>query len=371
MTGEAWFFLFILEGGFRFGNVHGGDNVAKFRHAFGISGFIVIPGINFDERAINDLRRQGIHNGGSSIIGVIGRHEWFGFKSQNALERSFQTRLFQGGIDFFHSDGLFDFKDTIGDTGIEQGNADGQTIEFALEFGINFDNGGRGSSGGGAQVAHSGTSTTQIRLFGVGHVHQSLSSSDIMNGGDASMYNTKVFLNHLDNRGQAVGGTRGVGDQFLGFLTLEQTIVASQHHIQGSGFLDGGTDHHLLDTTGIKVGLQSGDLEEFTSTFHDHFHSHAGEINLGKVLFLREGDDLAVDGEGFAIFRRFHLFLPSAMHRVVLHQVGGGFATAQIIHVHNFEFDIIPSVLETETTDTTKAIDGALDGGFLFAKHFR
>ena len=53
--------------------------------------------------------------------------------------------------------------------------------------------------------------------------------------------------------------------------------------------------------------------------------------------------------------------LPSSVDRIILDQVGGRFARAHIIHMHNFEGRIFPGVLEAETSDATKSVDCTLD----------
>lgn len=156
--------LLVLEGRFLSTNVHGGHNITEFRHTLGVSAFIVIPvgeaverrskegenndrerstrphhtgtsavryytilicdavqhlpGINLDHCSVNDLSRQGINNATARVVGIIRRNERLGFVPHDTGQRTGLTRLFQSFVDLFLGNGCFDFKDTVGQTGI-------------------------------------------------------------------------------------------------------------------------------------------------------------------------------------------------------------------------------------------------------------
>ena len=184
--------------------------------------------------------------------------------------------------------------------------------------------------------------------------------SDIMDGSDATMLDSKVLQNHLDNRGEAVGRTRGVGDQAS--LLRELFMVASQHDVQGSFLLDRSTDNDLLGTAFVKVGLKLGNAVEFAGALHHQLDAHIFVASLGEVSLGAERHHLTIDREGLAILGNLDLALPGAVHRIVLEQVSSGFATAQIIHVNDFEVGILPGVTEADATDAAEAVDCALDG---------
>ena len=164
--------LLILEGFLLTGNVSVGNNVAQLGHALGISSLIVIPGIDLHQRTVNDLRTERIDDGTAGVVGVVRRHEGLLLVAQNALERTGLTGRLEGGIDLLLGGGLLDLKDAVGQTGVEEGDTDGQAVELALELGIDLDDGSGRAGGGRAEVDHAGTSTTEVGLFGVGHVDQ-------------------------------------------------------------------------------------------------------------------------------------------------------------------------------------------------------
>ena len=164
--------LLILERLLLPGNVSVGNNVAQLGHALGISGLVVVPGIDLHQRTINDLRTERIDDGTASVVGVVRRHEGLLLVAQNAFQRSGLAGSLEGGIDLLLGRGLLDLKDAVGQTGVEEGDTDGQAVELALEFGVDLDDGGGGTGRGGAEIEHARTSATEVGLFGVGHVDQ-------------------------------------------------------------------------------------------------------------------------------------------------------------------------------------------------------
>jgi hypothetical protein len=193
----------------------------------------------------------------------------------------------------------------------------------------------------------------------IGHVDQSLCSGDIVNGRNASVLNSKVLHNGLDDGSEAIGRARRVGDQesFLG----KQIVIATQDNIQGSCFLDGSRDNDLLYPANIIVRLQGCHREELSGAFHNHFHTQGLEINIGKVLFFTVHDSRIVDAKALAILSSFHCLVPRAVYTVVLCQVGGRLATGDIIHKDNIQLGIFPRITKDETSDTSETIDSALD----------
>ena len=182
-----------------------------------------------------------------------------------------------------------------------------------------------------------------------------------MDGGNAPVLDAKVLLDDLDDRGEAVGSATGIGHELL--LLLEQAVVAAQHDVEGLGLLDGGGNDDALHAALGEVRFERLDLEELAGAFHDHVDAHGGPVDLGEVLLLGEGDGLVVDGEGIVV-DLVDLVMPRAMNRVVLDEVRGRFAAAQVVDVDDFQGRVVPRVAEDETADAAEAVDCALDGHF-------
>mmetsp|Transcript_38573 Transcript_38573/g.115778 ORF Transcript_38573/g.115778 Transcript_38573/m.115778 type:complete len:218 (+) Transcript_38573:150-803(+) len=167
--------LLVLE--IRLGprDVLGGHNVAQFGHALGITGLVVVPGVNLDQRPVDDLGRQRVHDGRPGVVGVIRAHQGLLLVAQNALEDPLLAGLLEGRVHLLPGGRLFDLEDAVREGGVEEGHPDGEAVELALELGINFDDGGGGPGRGGTQVEHAGSGAAEVGFLRVGHVHEGLS----------------------------------------------------------------------------------------------------------------------------------------------------------------------------------------------------
>ena len=162
----------ILEGFLLSGNISVSNDIAQLRHSLGISGLVVVPGIDLHQRSVNDLRAERIDDGAASVVGVVRADQRLLLVTQNALERAGLTGRLEGGIDLLLGRGRVDLEDAVGQTGVEKRDADGEAVELALEFGVDLDNGGGRAGGCGTEVEHTGSGTTEVGLLGVGHVDQ-------------------------------------------------------------------------------------------------------------------------------------------------------------------------------------------------------
>jgi hypothetical protein len=71
------FLSLVLKRRFGSCNVHGRNDVAQLGHTFRISRLVVVPGIDFHQRTVDDLGWQGIDDRASGIVRVIGTDKGF------------------------------------------------------------------------------------------------------------------------------------------------------------------------------------------------------------------------------------------------------------------------------------------------------
>ena len=181
-----------------------------------------------------------------------------------------------------------------------------------------------------------------------------------MNGSDAPVFDSKLFLNNLDDGGQAVGRARCVGDDLLvGVIGKKRLVIASQDNVHRTFLLDGRGHDHLLDSL-VKKGLQRGNLEELSRALHDHFNVRVKLQGLQSFV-LREFDRFPVNDNGIVV-DAVNVLVPRAMHTVVLDQISGTLGAAQIVDVHHVQCGIIPRVAQDETPNATIAVQQAFGG---------
>jgi hypothetical protein len=93
------------------------------------------------------LGRQGVNDATARVVGIIRRNERLDFVTHDTGQGTSLACLFQSFIDLFLGDGRLDFKNAVGQTGIEQRDTNGEAVELALEFWVDLDN-GCGTTGG-------------------------------------------------------------------------------------------------------------------------------------------------------------------------------------------------------------------------------
>lgn len=177
-----------------------------------------------------------------------------------------------------------------------------------------------------------------------------------MDRGDASVDNSKLFVDHLDDGRETVGSATSVGDNRKGVRSLQEfLVVASQNNVQGARFLDRSRNDDLLDT-GINVGLQRGNLEELSGAFHDHFDSR--QVEFRRRLALTEFNNRSVNRD--VSVDNLDILVPRSVHRIVLDKVRGTFDATKIVDRYNFEGRIIPRVAKDEAANTAVSIQETL-----------
>ena len=105
-----------------------------------------------------------------------------------------------------------------------------------------------------------------------------------MNGSNAAVLDAKVLQNDLDNRSEAIGCARRVGDNRL---IDKFVVVASENHVQSALFFHRRRYDNLFDTS-INIGLQGGYRQELSRAFHDEIN--ACQVDIANALVLGEFD---------------------------------------------------------------------------------
>ena len=170
--------LLVLEARLGLGNVLRRDNVAQLRHALRVARLVVVPRVDLHEGSVNHLGRQGINHGAARLVRVVRRYERLGLVAEDSLQRATLAGRLERRVDFLDRHWTIDLEHTVRDTAVQQGNTNRETVELALELGVDLDNRRSGSCTGGAQVDHAAAGTAKIGLFGVGHVDDRLGSGE-------------------------------------------------------------------------------------------------------------------------------------------------------------------------------------------------
>ena len=154
---------------------------------------------------------------------VGGHHRIFGV-GQDALQLAL-GRCLQRGVDLFGGGRLLQHRDQIDHGDVRGRNAHGVAVELALQFRHHQADRLGGAGGGGDHVERGGAGAAQILVREIEHV---LVVGVAVDRGHRSLLDAEVVVQHLDHRGQAVGGAGRVGDDVV-LGRIVHVVVHAEH----------------------------------------------------------------------------------------------------------------------------------------------
>jgi len=235
---------------------------AEVDHAVGVAPFVVVPDEEFELGVVDHHGGGGIDDAGARVVDVVGADEGTFFVAEDAGEGG-EAGLFEGGVDFFDGGFFLEFEDAVGEGGIEQGNADGDAIEKALEFGVNHRDGSGAAGGGGDERIDGGASAAEV---GVRGIDDGLGVGEVVHGGDHAVFDAEGFVNDFDGGGDAVGGARGGSDEVMLGRVVE-VIIATDDDVERA-FFHGSGDDDFFDAL-VEVVLEKFRSAELAGALED------------------------------------------------------------------------------------------------------
>ena len=173
------------------------------------------------------------------------------------------------------------------------------------------------------------------------------------------MFEAEGFVDHFDDRRDAIGGAGGVGDDVIGGGVVE-FVVAAHNDVEDTLF-DGGGDDDFFDA-GVEVGLKAFGVAEGSGAFEDDVD--ARPVYFGRMVLGGVGESLAVDED--AVVVAGNVAIPAAVDGVEFEEMGGGFGVGLgVVESDEFELGIVEGGAEDEATDTTKSINSDFHGRFM------
>ena len=144
---------------------------------------------------------ERIDNRRVRIVQEIDRDQRPLFICENPAERCL-GRLFEEPIHFGNVRGPLHLEHAIRQRSIEQRHADRDSIQLALQLGIDQSDRGRRAGGRRNERHQRGSGAPQIFVRQIDH---GLRVGDVVDGGDHAVTNPDSFVDHLHHRSQTVG----------------------------------------------------------------------------------------------------------------------------------------------------------------------
>ena len=106
-------------------------------------------------------------------------------------------------------------------------------------------------------------------------VDDGLGIGEVMQGGEHAVLDAELFVDDLDDGGDAVGGATGVGDDVI-YLGIVEVVITAHDDVEDVVF-DGGGDDDFFDSS-IEIGLEGGGVAELAGALED-------DVDAGPVGF--------------------------------------------------------------------------------------
>ena len=177
-----------------------------------------------------------------------------------------------------------------------------------------------------------------------------------VDGGHGPADDLEIIVNYFGDRPQAVGSTRGVGnDVVLGRIVL----VLVDAHYDGDVFIGGGRGDNDLLHRSAQVLLGQLALGELAGRLDHDLGADGFPIELGRVLLGEHLDVLAVDADEVCAGGNF--VGQVAKDGVVLQQMGQRLGVGEIVDRDEFQVRVIERRTKNVAADAPEAVDAYFD----------
>ena len=177
-----------------------------------------------------------------------------------------------------------------------------------------------------------------------------------MDGGHEAADEAAGFKDYLDDRGEAVGGATGVGeDVVLGRIVL--VLVDAED--DGQVFVAGGSGDDDFFNGRAEVCLGLGAVSKVAGGFDDDLRADRSPGELGGVALGPYLDLFAVDGD--EVIAGGDFVLQVAQDRVVLEQVSQRCRAGEVIYGNKIDFFIAKRGAQNVAANAAEAVDANLN----------
>ena len=192
-------------------------------------------------------------------------------------------------------------------------------------------------------------------------IDDGLGVGEVVQGGDHSVADAEGFKDDLNNGSDAVGSTRGCGEEVV-LAGLVEVVIAADDDVE-STFFHGGGDDDFLDAL-VEVILKKGGGSKFSGALED-------DVAIGPVggrdrVVLGVSDAVAVDRERIVIASD-PVIIPVAVDRVEFEKMrGGGSGSVSFVDVDEVEVWVAEGGAEVESADPAEAVNSDIDAHLFF-----
>jgi hypothetical protein len=324
----------------------------------GVTPFVVIPGHNFDEGAIQSDRCIRIKHAGAGLATEVGGNDLVFGIAQHALQRTLTLGL-HFGADFLQRGFSVQLAGQVDHGHVAGRHAERHAGELFVQRGDDHAHCLGSASAGGDDVFQNAAAAAPV--FVGRAIHGLLRGGGGMHGGHQAALDTPLVIQHHGHGGQAVGGAACVGND--GLTSVGLVVHAEDEH--GGIVLGGGRENDFLGTCS-QVLFAACIVQEDAGRFDDDVGADFIPLQVARVFLLREANLLAIDHERIALDANGAL--EAAVHTVVLQHIGQILRLQQIVDGNDFDVrEVLEGGAQYVASDAAKAVDAYLDSHMLLS----
>mmetsp|Transcript_7147 Transcript_7147/g.12849 ORF Transcript_7147/g.12849 Transcript_7147/m.12849 type:complete len:400 (+) Transcript_7147:130-1329(+) len=329
------------------------DDAHHFEHLVRVAPFVVVPGHQLDEGAVQRDAGFGVEDRGARVATEIGRDDLVLGVAQHALERALALGL-ELGADVGVAGFVVQLDGQVNNRHIAGRHAEGHAGQLLVQLGDDLADGLGRAGAAGDDVLQDAAAAAPVLVARA--VHGLLRRGGGVHRGHQAALDAEAVVEHLGHRRQAVRRAAGVADDRLaGVLRVVDAIDEHRRVVLAGCALD-----HLLRAR-VDVLLAGVERQEQAGRLHHHINADIAPGQRGRILDRGEPDPATVDDQRAAIDD--HVSLEAAMHAVVLQHVGEIVGFEQV--VDRDHLDVVLEVLhggaEDHAADAAEAVDANLD----------
>mmetsp|Transcript_12888 Transcript_12888/g.24368 ORF Transcript_12888/g.24368 Transcript_12888/m.24368 type:complete len:293 (-) Transcript_12888:532-1410(-) len=244
-----------------------GDELSQVDDSLTVAPLVIVPGNHLDHIISHDHGQGGVDGGGIVAASVVNGDKWLIRDSEDSLHWSVSGST-EGVVNVLGGNSLLlHVDDEVNNRNVRGWNSESNTVQLSCELWQDEGDGLGGTSGGWDDAQGSGTGAPQIS---VGGIKEPLVSGVGVSCGHGSLDNTEALVQNLNERGEAVGGAGGVGNDWRTAVVL---VLVDSNDVGWDGLILGrGGDDNLLGSSRQVLSGPDG-VQEHASSLDDHVNT--------------------------------------------------------------------------------------------------
>mmetsp|Transcript_11865 Transcript_11865/g.31436 ORF Transcript_11865/g.31436 Transcript_11865/m.31436 type:complete len:429 (+) Transcript_11865:82-1368(+) len=327
--------------------------LSEVHNALAVSPLVVIPGNHLEHVVTHDHRERSVDRRAHIRLAEVNGDERLVRHREDAVELGRRGGA-EGVVHLLRGRLLLNLNHEVDNGDVRRRHAERNAVELALHLREHLRHSLGRARGGGHDGERGGTRAAHVA---VRRVEDALVARVRVRGRHRSLDDSELRVEHLDERREAVGRARGVGDD--GSLRVEFVLGVDANDVRGDVVtLRRGGDEHLLGAS-LDVLARALGVKEHARSLNDEVDVHVLPRQLRRVAVGHNLDLISINRERLVVddldFR-----VERSEERVVLEQVHSRLDTARLVDSHDLEVRVVTARVQAAhevASNAAEAVD--------------